>query len=343
MGFKAHCCSNCNNIKYIYFSCKSRFCSSCGKKQTDLWTNKAINILPKTTWQHITFTIPDKLWDFFWHNRHLFGLISPIAAGIIQDLAKKKKITVGIFTVLHTFGRDLKRNVHIHLSVTCGGLDDRSQWKSIYFHHAAIKRMWRYRIISLFREQYKSNNLTLDAQYNSEVLFKNLMQDLYDIDWYVYLQYPSKDHARNIEYLGRYLKRPPISETRIEQYSDNYVTFKFLDHYNNTIERFTMPVFTFIATLIRHIPDKHFRTIRYYGFLSNRIRSKLLPIVYQAINQLPPSPLKIISWREMIYINFGVDPLLCTNCNSTMQLSHVYYGLPPPMLLLKMENIIATL
>jgi hypothetical protein len=66
--------------------------------------------------------MPDSLWPIFWLNRFLFNLISAIAAGIIQEISAKKNVVVGIFTALHTFGRDLKRNVHIHLSVTCGAL-----------------------------------------------------------------------------------------------------------------------------------------------------------------------------------------------------------------------------
>ena len=52
--------------------------------------SKASNVLPKTRWQHITFTMPDSLWPIFWLNRDLFGLISGIAAGIIKEIATKK-------------------------------------------------------------------------------------------------------------------------------------------------------------------------------------------------------------------------------------------------------------
>ena len=88
-------------------------------------------LLPKTNYQHVTFTMPDVLWDFFWCNRQLLHLIPAIAAGVLKDLAAKKNLIVGIFLMLHTFGRDLKRNVHIHLSVTLGGLTlDLKQWKN---------------------------------------------------------------------------------------------------------------------------------------------------------------------------------------------------------------------
>ena len=72
-------------------------------------------------------------------------------------MANKKGILPGIFTALHTFGRDLKWNVHIHLSVTCGGLlEDLSQWKAIYFVKKQIMPMWRYELIDLLRQSYDS-------------------------------------------------------------------------------------------------------------------------------------------------------------------------------------------
>jgi hypothetical protein len=339
LGFKNYTCTKCSNTRSVAFTCKGRFCSSCGKKQTDRWISKTINVLPKTRWQHITFTMPDSLWPIFWFNRFLFNLISAIASGIIQELAAKKGVVVGIFTALHTFGRDLKRNVHIHLSVTCGGLDAQNEWKKVYFPSEVIKKMWRHRIIDLFRNEYKNSNLTLPFCYSDVRDFNSWMRELYSIKWYVYLQAPSDNHKRNIEYLGRYIKRPPISEARIEKYDGKEVTFKFLDHYNNTVNHITMSVFKFIACLIMHIPDRNFRMIRYYGFLSNRTRGKMLPLVYKAIKQGMPKIMKVIGWRLMIWLSCRKDPLSCPNCDIPMQLSKVYYGLSPPLLMIRINEI----
>ena len=342
LGFKRYSCRDCNRNKLVAFSCKGRFCSRCGKKQTDQWISKATNVLPKTRWQHITFTMPDSLWPIFWLNRDLFGLISGIAAGIIKEIATKKNLVVGIFTALHTFGRDLKRNVHIHLSVTCGGINSKGKWQKLFFPAEPIKKMWRHRVLELFRFQYISSNLKLPSAYQNAENFNNWMSSLYQISWYVYLQKSSDDHKRNIEYLGRYIKRPPISETRIENYDGKQVTFKFLDHYNNTIDRITMPVMQFITSLIMHIPDRYFRMIRYYGFLSNRTRGVQLPIVYKAINQIVHKKTKLISWRLMIWLNFKIDPLFCYNCNKCMNLRQVYYGLSPPLLLISINELLST-
>lgn len=309
LGFKAYTCPKCSSVKSVLFTCKGRFCSSCGKKQTDNWIKRTTNVLPKTRWQHITFTMPDSLWPIFWYNRHLFGLISAIAAGIIQEIAAKKKALVGIFTALHTFGRDLKRNVHIHLSVTCGGLNNQGKWVNLYFPSEVIKRMWRHRIINLFRNEYKNSNLTLPKHYRKKKNFNHWMRELYQLNWYVYLQTPSDNHQRNVEYLGRYIKRLPISEAKITKYDGKKVTFNFLDHYNNTIEHVTMTVFKFIARLIMHIPDRNFRMIRYYGFLSNRTRGKMLPAVYQAIKQFTPKQIQKLTWRMMYWMRYNKDPL----------------------------------
>ena len=85
--------------------------------------------------------MPESLWEIFWFNRNLLNTLSGIAAGVIQEIARKKKAVAGIFTAIHTFGRDLKRNVHIHLSVTCGGLNDKKAWVNLFFPDAPIKKM----------------------------------------------------------------------------------------------------------------------------------------------------------------------------------------------------------
>ena len=109
LGYHTFTCPNCQHSIRVPHSCKSKFCSSCGKKATDQWINNALNTLPQTIGQHITFTLPSEFWPLFWLNRELMNLVPPIAAGIIKDYAGKKGILPGIYLAIHTFGRDLKR------------------------------------------------------------------------------------------------------------------------------------------------------------------------------------------------------------------------------------------
>ena len=86
---------------------------------------------------------------------------------------------------------------------------------------------------------------------------------------------PSNSYKKDLKYLSRYIKRPPIAESRLKHYDGNYVAFKYLDHKTKLFRHFKLTTEDFIAKFISHIHDVNFRTIRYYGFLSNRLISDL--------------------------------------------------------------------
>jgi hypothetical protein len=322
LGFHSYKCDDCGHDKKVPHTCKSRFCSSCGKKATEQWIQTNMNILPNVPWQHITFTLPQELRDLFWVNRHLINHLIKIPAAMITKLAKYKGLIPAIFLALHTFGRDLKQNVHFHVSTTSGGLSlDHSKWvDGLFLNHQPLKNQWRFHVTTVLKKLYKAGQLILPPalhHINNFTQFNAWISTLYQKTWVVHLQKKSKNHKQNIKYLGRYLKRPPISETKIKQYDGINVTYQYKDHHDNSIDTITMPVDDFIARLIRHIPDKGFRLIRYYNWLSNRTRSTLLPLVYKLINQCPEL-IKKINWRALFYKTFGKDPLKCPVCDAIM-------------------------
>jgi hypothetical protein len=73
----------------------------------------------------------------------------------------------------------------------------------------------------------------------------------------------------------------------------------------------------FISRLISHIQDKYFRVIRYYGFLSTRTRSELLPKVKNLLRQEKKEVPKI-TYRSLSIKAFGKDPAVCPICESEM-------------------------
>lgn len=338
LGYHHFVCPNCSKSIKAPHSCKSRFCPSCGKKATDIWIKNGFNTLPRTTWQHITFTMPEDLWNFFWLNRYLMNHIPLIAASIIKDWAKRKGFLPGIYLAIHTFGRDLKKNIHIHLSTTTAGLSlSYDTWiNGAYFYHQSLKNIWRYKIISLLREEFKKGNLTLPPylQYvTSHTMFNTWTSQFYKKTWVVHLNNQSNNMKNNVDYLGKYLKRPPIGETRIKQYDGKTVTYEYLDHYTDTKEIMALPALDFIARLICHIPDKHFRNIRYYGFLSNRLRGKLLPVVHNLLNNKNRINTKVyIPWRNMIQGSFKYDPMKCPICKTLMALKSVFFNNKHPLI-----------
>lgn len=329
IGYQLFVCDTCMHMKAVFHSCKSRFCSSCGKKATDNWISKQLQILPQTPWQHITFTFPKELQPLFWLNRNLFNMLMPIPAQLITKHAKRMGIIPGIFVAMHTFGRDLKQNLHFHLSTTLAGLScDKTKWmKRFRFHRQSlrlIKQEWATCVINILRTQYQEGQLKLPKTMAAETFLAFLDRQT---SWVVHFSTPSDNHHRNVTYLGRYLMRPPIGETRINAYDGHQVTFEYFDHHHKTRASLTVPVFDFIKRLIRHIPDRYFRVVRYYNWLSNRTRGQYLPFVYNALKQIAKKAVKL-SWRILLMKTFGSDPLQCPHCQNIMRLTHHVFAYP---------------
>lgn len=322
-----HCSSpNCSHIKYVYHTCKSRLCSSCGKKLTAAWLNKQRQTLPNTPWQHITFTMPDYLWPFFLLDRTLLNEIGILAANIIKSIGKKKHALPAIFIAIHTFGHDLKWNVHLHLSTTTGGLsDDHTHWVKLFYHAGALRNCWRYDIISLFRQRLKEGSLAMPEGL-STLDVKRKLSDLYNINWQVHCADVDNDYQRALAYLSRYVKRPPIAETKLRHYDGTQVAFDYIDRHDNTTARATFDIDGFITRLLRHIPEPNFRMIRYYGILSNRLRGTLLPIVHDLLGKPNAANDTAYSYQELMQAEFGQNPMRCILCNAPLQLVAVKFG-----------------
>ena len=327
LGYHIFQCPKCDHTLKVSHSCKSRFCPSCGKKATDDWIKNSYNRLPNTIWQHITFTMPSGLWNLFWSNPYLKGEAARIAANVILDLSKTKGFLPGIFLAIHTFGRKINRNPHFHLSTTLRGLSlSKNSWinTTAFFHQNPVKKLWRIRLILFLRDEFKKGNLKMPPHLKhikTYSTFYSWTVQFYNQTWVVHLQKSSDNLKNNVQYLGRYLKRPPIGETRIKYYDGKFVVFEFLDHYTDTKELITLPVLDFIARLIDHIPDKNFRNIRYFGFLANRVSGELLPLVFgflkKAIHLLKTKV--YTSWRDMIKNSLGIDPMFCLNCGTILR------------------------
>lgn len=310
LGYKTYQCptEGCEHNKHVTFGCKSRFCPTCGKRATDLLINKQLDILPNTNWQHITLTLPGILWSLFLRNHDLLNELPKIAAGIFQGLAADRGINPGIFTAIHTFGRDVKWNVHTHLSTTMGGMTDSQIWKDMRFRKRAVMTMWRTRVIKLLRAYRKEGlidvtNALLVVQYNKK--------------WIVHFAKVSDTAIVNASYLGRYLKRPPLSMSRLEHYDGYKVTFDFVNHKTGKHQKKELNTFQFIDRQTQHIHKKGFRVIRYYGLLANRVRGQLLPIVYKILER-EKRITKYLGYSQLMVNSFKRGPLVCILCDSTL-------------------------
>ena len=306
-------CTNCGNMKFVPFRCKSRFCPTCGNKYSiDRTQSMSFKIL-NAQHRHCVFTIDENLRDFFLKDRSLlnclFSAVSQVISYMFHSMNKSMNFTPGYILVLHTFGRDLKWNPHIHCLLSEGGVADNGKWRSVtHFNYTYLRNAFRTVLL---------NEL---EKYIDDPSFKRIKAACYrehKQGFYVYAK-PNKCKPNIvIKYIGRYLGRPVIATSRIDKYDGDSVTFHYNRHEDDKYVEETIPALEFIERLIRHIPEKHFKMIRYYGVYArhkksdNKLRRAISPEVRNFL-------INRNKWRNNIFRYFGYDPLCCPNCSKTM-------------------------
>ena len=320
-GFIELKCDKCNTTKKIGFTCKSRFCTSCGKIYTDNWIDNMLGNLINVKHRHIVFTIPEELRKFFGIDRQRLKILPKCAARAVtswmHSLNKKEEFTPGIVTVIHTFGRDLKWNPHVHMMVTEGGKGNITEWRHIrHISYESLRKRWQKILL---------DEVTSISGNTKEVkLIKNKLYKEKDKGFYVYAKTEIKSAKTAAKYVGRYVGRPAISESRILKYDGKNVTYKYTRHEDNKVIVETVHVYEFIKRIIRHIPEKNFKMIRYFGIYSRRSKCKVnfIKMIDKMVLSIRKS---IANWENRILAITGVDPCKCPNCNNKMRFHDIVY------------------
>ena len=87
----------------------------------------------------------------------------------------------------------------------------------------------------------------------------------------------------------------------------------------------TLPVLDFMKLLIQHIPEKHFKQIRYYGIYARHRKSDQK--LTRAISKCKHSLFRSFNqWRNSILTSFGYDPIKCPCCGTTMDFLELYFN-----------------
>ena len=85
---------------------------------------------------------------FFLNERSLlhclFHAVTSVVSRMSFNLNKSRNFTPGFIMVLHTFGRNLKWNPHIHCLISEGGYSDDDFWRNIYhFNYNYLRNSFR--------------------------------------------------------------------------------------------------------------------------------------------------------------------------------------------------------
>jgi hypothetical protein len=350
LGCHVYVCPEGHEIRIVPHSCKSRFCPTCGKHATDRWADGALSDMLEVPYHHVVLSAPWQLRAIMAFNREVcLSILARAATACFTQWAHDQHhMRMGIVSVIHTFGGDLKWHPHVHLLLTEGGLSlDGTRWVEPYNlgwlrDHAGLKKMWKYHVVSAFRKAHKKGELRFRASagfLKAYPCFNAMLGRLWQLTWYAHIGACLLDPSATLRYIGRYTKRAVLAEYRITHYDGKTVRFAYRDYAEGGKTSYkTLPVLAFIGRLVRHIPDKHFKMVRYGGLFAPRWKRRYLEQARRALGHDLPvaedsaavpdaeAPVSLRTWRERRQAQTGVDPLSCSHCGRSMRLWEVAFG-----------------
>ena len=373
LGFATFACpDHPDQICRVPRSCKSRFCSVCAKVQVDRWVAEMNELFPNCSYFHVTFTVPSQFRELLFEKRSLLNAVFSACTETLLSFCAEQGFLPAITAVLHTFGSDLKRHIHVHVIISAGGLKlsfkaerftrfikrkqkdprakqeqpvvdvDDPQWIPwIHFPFKMLQKRYQAILINHLKDQIL-DNLNSDnpdpelKPFSDDEFMLAFFDDLkkeYVNGFYVNITKERTDLKLTAGYIGRYARRPPLSELRIKDYTGDIVTFEFKDYRDGEKKSlYTLKTVEFIRKLVRHIPPHYFNLIRHYGLMASRVKAAYKKLTDKLLKQ-PPAVKAAQDWRERQTAFRGKDPLVCTICQKVMRFVSAY--LPNPLSVVK--------
>ena len=209
-GYAEYICPSCFEKKRVPFTCKCRFCTSCGKVYIDKWVDQTVRSLFDVAHRHLVFTIPEQLRDIIFMDRSIIKIMMDCAAQTALEVLQSKGVDAvpGILAIVHTFGRDLKFNPHVHMLMTEGGLTSANQWIDIPFiPYGLLRKKWQYCLLTALKAYLpntRRNSRLIDSLFRAN-----------NKGFYVNAESKMTSARYAARYIGRYMARPALAEHKI--------------------------------------------------------------------------------------------------------------------------------
>lgn len=200
--------------------------------------NRSIRLsgITQIYWHHIllllfTLTLDRELLNC------LFSSVRSVVLRMFRKGNKPACFTPGFICALHTFGRNLKWNPHIHCLISEGGIGNSELWRPFkYFNYKLLRQFFQTALLNELHEEIgdpiqKSKSIRLPE---SE-------------EWFLCLCQTSPLQSLIVtRYIGRYFRRPVIATSRIDKYDGELVTFHYNRHEDDKLIYETIPVLDFM-------------------------------------------------------------------------------------------------
>lgn len=264
LGGHRYTCESCGKDHYQYHSCNHRSCPQCGRLDTAKWVVRQMQKrIDGATYYMVTFTLPCELRSLFFgpFAKTAFDLFFKASSAALKEKLTNPKYlgaaTSGFIGVLHTWDQKLLFHPHIHYIVPATGIDSDGQ--------VIISKGNKYlvnidRLKGAFRDHLK--RLLADHQCDIDPQVWRMSSH----KWAINIQ-SFGDGKNAIKYLGRYVCRTAIGDSRILCITDTHVTFSHKDRTTGKQLTTTITGIEFVKRYLRHVLPPKLRSIRYSGFM----------------------------------------------------------------------------
>ena len=294
-----HCleCDACGHRDYVYHSCPN-----CQTRAKEDWSRRRMAELLPVPYAHLVFTLPHDLNPLAaFHDRWVYDTLMTCVAATLSEFARNPRwlgAEPAFTLVLHTWTQDLRRHVHVHVLIACGGLDAEGSWVEpkrnprFLFPIHGLSRIFRAKFLDALDAARQAGKLALDPADSPEA-WAERRRRLLRYDWVVYAKTPLGGPAEVLDYLSRYTHRTAISNERIVAIRNGDVLLRVRADDSGGKRVIRIPGAVFIGRYLQHVLPPGFKRIRHYGLLSPAHKRVRLAQARQALQVPAPSPLAL--------------------------------------------------
>jgi hypothetical protein len=350
-GYHVDECPNGHHRIILNNSCKHRSCPLCGVTETEVWLERRKLQALNCKYHHIIFTIHHDLHAIWLWNRRLFTNLLFLAAWhSLRDLLGSEKwlgVYTGAIASFQSWDDEMNKHCHLHFIVPAGGLDKAGKWKGMdgdfLIPTPVLASKFRGKFLSYLKDGFKALTKRGISKPKEHILVApsglrvqqclNLINKLGRVKWHADIE-PAYEHANGVfKYVGRYIRRGPISEKRIIGYDGNKVTIAYAHPKKHENPSFSLDVETFLRRILSHVPQSGTHLVRSYGLFHpncieklNKARKQLGQAPYEPLTELPHAQELLVrmfpDWKE----------LRCPVCGALLRTVYVdRSGQPPPV------------
>ena len=321
-GFVRYRCQQCGAAHTVCFSCKSRFCPTCGRARAAEAAANARCRLLSVGHRHLTFSVPSELRPLLFQQRELLGVVARAAAQAtltaVGTRCRKHPPLPGVMATLHTYGRDLTFHVHVHVLCTEGGLRADGVWQPVHLFPAQqYRRLWQHFLLSGLRRRLKGDR-------GAGRLIGRLYRK-YPTGFIVNVTSHYLNGRQAAAYCCRYTGRPPLSERRLG-YDGKRVTLTYRDYRDGQEKSRTLSAVAFLLRLLQHVWPRYQRDVHYYGLYEPPRRKQHAQAVAKASRYGDQVlPMRSLSRAERLAEALSERERNCPECGGLLLVEQVQF------------------